>query len=768
MANSFFTSTDGSEPVRNGPTEIRIAFVGTYPPRRCGIATFTRDLEQAVGGAGEEVRPIALAMTEPGGQYEYPESVKYEIRQAVKGDYARAAEFVNYSDARLVSVQHEYGIFGGDDGAYILDFLGALRVPAMVTLHTVLKSPSPTQRAIVQQMAKQSGGMVVMSRVASDLLQRSYGVAGSHVHTIPHGIPTMAPVNRRLLKASFGIPGRRMLLTFGLLGPSKGVETVIRALPTLIKSFPDLVYFVVGATHPAIVRQHGEAYRSGLEREAEKLGVRDHLVFRDQFVTTEELCKYLQSADIFISPYLNEAQVTSGALSYAMGAGAAAVSTPYWHAQELLADGRGRLFPFGDSKALADTLQALLESPAELERVRAAAHEFTRPMLWTCVGQAHLALGKKLMVDPEAGTRTPALTGASSLPELRLDHLRRLTDDTGILQHATFSVPARRSGYCVDDNARALLVALEADRLSSSPETTRLVTTYLSYLQFSQTPEGDFDNLMRYDRSFEPSQKSDDCLGRAIWALGATVHLAVDEGHRLLSKEMMERAQTQAKRLGPRGTALTILGVVSFLRAEPSHGAARTLLRDLTERLVAFYQNEATEDWRWFEATITYDNALLPLALFQSYTVTGERASLRVARESLEFLEELCFREGHLTLVGNSGWHARGGTKACADEQATDAAAFVLAFRGAYLATGDRHHLQRMRESFAWFLGSNRLGVPLYDFATAGCHDGLGQAEVNRNEGAESTVSFLMSLLRMLDLVGEGLEHPEEPVPLSN
>ncbi len=768
MANSFFTSTDGSEPARSLTSDLRIAFVGTYPPRRCGIATFTRDLEQAVGGASALVQPIALAMTDPGGQYEYPDSVKYEIRQAVKGDYARAAEFVNYSDVRLVSVQHEYGIFGGDDGSYILDFLDALRVPAMVTLHTVLKSPSTTQRAIVQQMAKQSGGMVVMSRVAADLLQQSYGVGGSHVHTIPHGIPTMAPVNRRLLKASFGIPGRRMLLTFGLLGPSKGVETVIRALPKLVKAFPDLVYFVVGATHPAIIRQHGEAYRSGLERQAEKLGVRAHLVFRDQFVTTEELCKYLQSADIFISPYLNEAQVTSGALSYAMGAGAAAVSTPYWHAQELLADGRGRLFPFGDSEALGDTLQALLESPAELERMRAAAHDFTRSMLWTRVGQAHLSLGQTLMVNSAVGTRAPALTRASSLPELRLDHLLRLTDDTGILQHATFSVPARRSGYCVDDNARALLVALEADRLSSSPATKRLVTTYLSYLQFSQTPEGDFENFMRYDRRFEASEPSEDCLGRAIWALGATVHLAADEGHRLLAKEMMERAQTLAKGRGPRGTALSILGVVSFLLAEPHHHTARELLIELTETLMGFYKNEADENWRWFEKTITYDNALLPLALFQSYMVTGERASLRVARESLEFLEEICFREGHLTLVGNAGWYVRGGTKPHADEQATDAAAFVLAFRGAYLATGDRHHLQRMRESFAWFLGSNRLTVPLYDFATAGCRDGLGHAEANQNEGAESTLSFLISLFRMLDLVGEGLEHPEEPLSERN
>lgn len=745
-------------------SDLKIALVGTYPPRRCGIATFTRDLEEAMGKADQHVAPIVLAMTDPGGQYEYPENVKYEIRQAVKGDYARAAEFVNYSDVRLVSVQHEYGIFGGDDGAYILDFLSTLRVPAMVTLHTVLKSPSHSQRAIVQQLSKRSAGLVVLSHVAGELLKSSYAIDAKQIHMIAHGIPQMQPVDRQLLKAGFGVSDRRMLLTFGLLGPSKGVETVIRALPALIEKFPDIVYFVVGATHPSIVRRHREAYRSMLEQEAENLGVRDHVVFHNQFVSTVDLCKYLQAADIFISPYLNEAQVTSGALSYAMGAGAAAVSTPYWHAQELLGEGRGRLFPFGDSSALAKELSILLESPDELRRVRRAAHDFTRSMVWPEIGKAHLELGKTFLAQTHWRPRPPPRTRASSLPEVRLDHLCRLTDDTGILQHATFTVPARRSGYCVDDNARALMIALEADRLNGSPETARLVTIYLGYLHHAQRDDGHFDNLMRYDRSIEPSVPSDDCLGRAVWALSKAACLAIEDGHRRLARQMLDRAIPLVKNLGPRGTALTVLGLSTCLEAEPNHAALRTLLDELTQKLLDQYQREADESWRWFEGSLTYDNALLPLSLFQSYGITGERASLRVARESLEFLEELCFEDGHLVLVGNSGWHARGNApKPHADEQATDAAAFVLAFRGAFLATGDHHHLRRMRESFAWFLGSNRLNVPLYDFTTAGCHDGLGASEVNRNEGAESTIAFLTSLQRMHELVGEGLEHAEDP-----
>ncbi|HXI55549.1 MAG TPA: glycosyltransferase family 4 protein [Polyangia bacterium] len=742
--------------------DLRIAFVGSYPPRRCGIATFTRDLAAGMHAANPRVKPMVVAVTDEGGPYEYPEGVEYEVRQGTKGDYARAAELVNYKNVRWVSVQHEYGIFGGDDGAYVLDILGALRVPAVVTLHTVLDKPSESQKTIVQRMAK-AAVLVVMSNVAADLLARRYDLHNARVEIIPHGIPDMAPCDQDLLKARFGVAGQRMLLTFGLLGPSKGIETVLRALPTAIAACPDLVYFVVGATHPAVLRQHGEAYRTRLEREAERLGVRDHVVFRDQYVTTDELCSYLQAADIFISPYLNEAQVTSGALSYAMGAGAAAVSTPYWHAQELLADGRGCLFPFGDSAALARTIVTLADAPAELSRVRTQAYDFTRAFTWPRVGAQYLNLGATLPGTVAKLPRRHDPPRPSSLPELRLDHLLRMTDDTGIIQHATFSVPARESGYCVDDNARALIVALHADRLSSSRDTKQLVSTYMGFLHVAQTGDGRFRNLMTYGRSFDSADVgSEDCTGRALWALGMAVHLAREEGQRLLARQMFERGLAFATELGPRGTALTMLGIAAFLTAHPEVKPAADLLARMSDRLCRQYRDQATADWRWFEPTLTYDNALLPLALWRAHRIIKDQPSRTVAQETLEFLETACFRDDGLRLVGNAGWHPRGGTRSDSDEQPIDAAAFVLAFRAGYLVTGDHRYLRRMRESFAWFLGANRLGVSIYDSATAGCRDGLGAAAVNLNQGAESTVSFLLSLIEMLELAGEGLEYAEK------
>ena len=746
---------------------LAVAFVGTYGPRRCGIATFTADLVAAVAGSDQRALPMVLAVTEPSGQYQYPAEVKFEIRQNVEADYARAAEFVNYSQVRLVCVQHEYGIFGGDDGGYILDFVKALRVPAIVTLHTVLKSPSANQAAIVQKLLAHCVQVVVMSEVARDLLAKSYGVSGEKVRIIPHGIPVMdRNPDQEALKAQFGVAQRRLLLTFGLLSPNKGIETVIRALPAVVREFPDLIYFVVGATHPAVLRHEGEAYRTMLEREAEKLGVREHVVFRGQFVSADELRRYLQAADIFVSPYLNEAQVTSGALSYAMGAGAAAVSTPYWHAQELLADSRGHLFPFKDHAALARTLLDLCRSPMELQQVRKAAVAFTRPREWPRIGDTYFGVLREAL---RAGGRprialARAPAAASALPELRLDHLQRLTDDTGIVQHATYSIPARRTGYCVDDNARALIVAVHADRAQASVAARALVTTYLSYLHYSQELDGTFRNFMSYDRSLAPAPASDDCIGRAIWALGVTATLAEDDGCRSLARDMFARALPHARQLGPRGTAQAALGLVSLLVAAPGATDMRAMLDYMVARLIERFDAYATEEWRWFEPTLTYDNAILPLALFAAYEVTGERATLRAAREALEFLEGVCFAGDRLQLVGNTGWHSRGGEKARADEQAIDATAFVLAFGYAWKVTADRHYLRRMREAFAWFLGANRLGVSLYDFATAGCCDGMGLTEVNRNQGAESTICFLLALLKMLELAGEELAL-EEPVP---
>lgn len=738
---------------------LQIAFVGTYPPSRCGIGTFTHDLSDAVISADEGIGATVLALSAADFDCEYPERVRFRIRQAIQGDYARAARFVNDSDVGLVSIQHEYGIFGGPDGAFILDFLVGLRKPSIVTLHTVLDRPTTSQRAIVHEMAQRCEKLIVMSRLAVDLLEASYAVPRDRIRVIPHGIPDMRADEREISKSRFGLTGRRVLLTFGLLSPSKGIEVVIRALPKLVARFPDLIYLVVGVTHPEVKRRVGEEYRESLEREAVSLGVRDHVVFRNQFVELPELCRYLQASDVYITPYLHEAQITSGTLAYALGSGAAPVSAPYWYAKELLAEGRGNLFDFNDHDGLGELLRSLLGNPDEMARSQRRAYAFSRRMLWSHVGTDYVELARQVV--RESTTPGGRALGRRKLPALQLEHLMRMTDDTGLFQHAVHSVPNRRFGYCVDDNARALIVTLLArppNGAGDSSATGRLITTYLSYLHHSQCEDGQFQNFMDFRRNLDGKPGSEDCVGRALWALGVAVARAPDEGHRLLARTMFHKAMTLPLAFGPRGCALGILALDAYLQHEPDHELARGTLDALGATLIRRFEQQAADEWRWFEPELTYENALLPLALFRFSIRTGDQHALRVARESLSFLESTCFGNGHLQLIGNAGWHARGSEPVVADEQPIDASAFVLAYRAAHDATGDRRYLSRMRESFDWFLGANRLGVSLYDESTDGCRDGLGFLEVNLNQGAESMVSFLLALLAMRGVADDGLD----------
>jgi glycosyltransferase involved in cell wall biosynthesis len=750
--------------------EMNIAMVGTFPPCQCGIATFTSDFAQALRSTrGIRDTPI-IAVSNSAGPYEYPELVEYQIRQGLKNDYIHAAEYLNYSDVSLVSIQHEYGIYGGDDGVFVLDLCTQLTKPFVVTLHTVLEHPSERQRSIVRTMAKIGGKLVVMSNKAVGLLDSSYGIAGENVcAVIPHGIPDIPQGEREAQKARLGLKNKRVILTFGLLSPGKGIEEGIRALAIIVTQFPNAVYLVVGATHPEIKQREGEKYRHSLESLAERLGVRGNLIFRNTFLKHDELIGYLQSADVLLTPYTCENQITSGVLAYAMGAGAAPVSTPFWHAQELLDDGRGCLFPFGNSEALSLTINSLFEEPDKLARVQNAAYNYSRTMTWPHVGSSYSELFSQCIdsYQPSANSTTISAQ-APMLPELRLDHLRRLTDDTGVIQHARYTLPRRSSGYCVDDNARALVVALHAHKLIPSRVTDRLITNYLSYIEHAQRMDGAFHNFMLYSRDIDPSQSpqpSDDCVGRALWGLGEASHLAPDEGRRQLATELFNISISQSLDFGPRGASLSILGLDAYLKAHPGHEVATAVLKGLANSLVERFNQEATGDWQWFESSLTYDNGLLPLALFKAYGRIHDSSYLRIARSSLGFLEHICFEEEHLALVGNSEWHNRDGERSMSDEQPLDAASLVLAYRGAYLATGNHQDKQRMRQCFEWFLGNNRLGVPLYDFISAGCRDGLGLTTANENQGAESTISFLIALIAMLDVVSE-MPVPENECPI--
>ena len=733
--------------------ELNVAFVGNYLPRLCGIATFTTDLCEATAkqlGHRSNVFAVAVNDTEQG--YAYPRRVEFTLQKNQQSDYYEAANFINASSADVVCVQHEYGIYGGWDGIYILSLISSLSLPVVVVLHTVLKNPTPNQKKIVQEMAQRASRLVVMSELAVTLLQEVYAVPAEKVRRLYHGTPDFTSLDKGHYKKRFRVEGNQTLLTFGLLSPNKGIETVIKALPKIVQEFPRLIYVVLGKTHPNVLKEYGEKYRTGLIALVDELGLQEHVIFDNRFVSPEELYAWLQAADIYVTPYLNEAQIVSGTLSYAIGAGNAIISTPYWYAKEMLTEGRGQLINFGDADALASALRDLLADKTKLKLMRDRTYKFGRQMRWEKVAEKYLELfrqTKAIAAKRSLALKTPALLLRE--PAFDLTHLKRLTDDTGLIQHAKYIVPDRHTGYCLDDNSRALMLCAWAFFLLQSDDAKALIPTYFSFTHYMQNPDGRFRNFIDYQRRFLDETGSDDAFGRALWALGFIIWRPSRNAYRSLAYECFQKALPHVRGLNLRGKALAMLGLVSYLRCYQGDESVTALLRECADYLLALYKDVSDDSWRWFEDIICYDNGIMPMALFQTYSILREEKYLQVAGETLGFLGKVAGNNGRLSVVGSRGWYKRGGERAQYDQQPIDAAALVLAYQSAYRVTREKEYLKKMRWAFGWFLGENDMGMSLYDHETKGCADGLLPEGVSLNQGGESTVSFLMALLAMIE-----------------
>jgi len=731
--------------------KIKITCIGNYPPRECGIATFTRDLVESMEKTGRAECSV-VAMNDQDQEYSYPEKVRYVIRQNHQRDYLKAVKFINYSDADACVLEHEFGIFGGDSGLYILPLIYRLRIPLVATLHTILEKPSYNERAIIHAIGDKAEKVVVMSRRAINFLTEIYDVQPDKIELIEHGVPDLDLVRRDQYKKKFNLEGKKAIFTFGLLNRSKGIETAIQALPQVVLKHPDVVFIILGKTHPAVLRTSGEEYRVYLRRLVEKNNLREHVYFHNDFVSPTELFEYLSAIDIYITPYLNEAQITSGTLAYAVGAGAAVISTPYWHAQELLADGRGRLFDFHDSNALARILTELLDNPSTLLELRRKAYTYGRKMTWPVIGKRYTELLRDVARSyPEVSAREDAIVDPLVLPPFDLAHVRQLTDDTGIIQHANYSVPSRKEGYCLDDNARGLLMAVMACRQKRDPVALSLLPTYLSYIDYMQRDDGLFRNFLSYNRNFLDEVGSDDAFGRTIWALGYLIRFSPYDAFFQLANQLFSKAYPQFHDVRSlRGIADTIIGICHYLHRYASDEGMHETLKGMVRRIIAQYEDEADDQWHWFEPTVTYDSGIIPLALLHAYEVTGDERVLAVAREMADFLEGIVFKDEYLAPVGSDGWYPKGGECARYAQQPIDAMAIVMMFYQASVVTGDKHYLDRMVASFMWFLGENDLRISLYDFETSGCCDGLEAHGVNRNQGAESILAYLISHLTVL------------------
>ncbi|HEY0455878.1 MAG TPA: glycosyltransferase family 4 protein [Verrucomicrobiae bacterium] len=736
----------------------KVAFLGDYLPRKCGIATFTTDLRCAIASEFPEIKCPVVPVNDLAGGYDYPPEVRFEIAEQDLSSYLRAADFLNITDVDVVCVEHEFGIFGGPAGSHVLALLRELQMPIVTTLHTVLREPNSDQRRVMRDLIRASTRLVVMSERGRAFLREVYQAPADKIDLIPHGIPDMSFADPNYFKDEFGVAGKQVLLTFGLLSPNKGIEYALRALPGIIQEFPSVVYIVLGQTHPNLLRDEGEAYRLSLERLAKDLGVQKHVVFFNRFVELEELMRFIGAADIYLTPYLTEAQITSGTLAYAFGAGNAVVSTPYWHAAELLTSERGKLVPFRDADAIASAVVELLRDDPLRHSMRKNAYILGREMIWSRVAHLykksfeqarhdHSFVGRKVSpiktLDEQPG----------QLPELKLDHLFRMSDSTGIFQHASFTVPNFNEGYCTDDNARALALALMLQKLGhgSSSLSSRAVS-FAAFLNhaFDRTT-GRFRNFMSFDRRWMEAAGSEDCQGHALWALGLCVAQTGQGSYQMLAAQLFEQALPVAAEFSsPRAWAFTLIGIDEYLRRFGGDRRAHQIRESLTAKLIQRYADAATEDWHWFEEVVSYANARLPQALILSGRSLENAEMLELGLKSLRWLIRIQMSEaGSFRPVGSNGFFPRGKARAIFDQQPIEAQATISACIEAYQATNDLFWVAEARRAFEWFLGRNDLGLALYDATTGGCRDGLHVDRLSQNQGAESTLAFLLSLAEM-------------------
>jgi glycosyltransferase involved in cell wall biosynthesis len=748
---------------------IRLAFIGNSLPRRCGIATFTNDLQQAVTQSRPAAETIIVAMNDAGQSYEYPPVVGVHINDEILEHYTRAADVLNAGGYDAVSLQHEFGIFGGDAGAHVLTLLSRLSMPIVTTLHTVLADPQPTQLRVLSDVCAVSAKVVVMAEKARDLLVSVYGVCARKIAVIPHGVPDVPYAAPEAAKSKLGFGGRPVILTFGLLSPNKGIEVMIDAMPAVLRDAPRAVYVVLGATHPNLVRHQGEAYRESLVARARARGVEHHVLFLDRFVDLPTLLDFISMCDVYVTPYLNEAQMTSGTLAYSFGLGKAVVSTPYWHARELLAGGRGVLVPFHDVATLGAEVAGLLSDPERRESMRKRAYADSRAMTWMRTAERYVTLFESVR-----GTR-PAVRavriesphpGRGALPPaIQLGHLRLMCDDTGLFQHAIHCIPDRVHGYCVDDNARALMVSSALHASGEPPMSEELTGRFAAFVQHAWNPEAKrFRNFMSFDRRWTEDVGSEDSHGRALWALGTCAHSDEDASRKRWAAALFREALPATRTFtSPRAWAFTLLASSAYAEAADLDSGSRDLRRELADRLMTLLSSVETRDWVWFETGLAYDNARLPQALIVTGLSMRVPAYVAAGMRSLRWLMTLqTTAEDLFRPVGSQSFHDVMTPPRAFDQQPLEATATIAACCAAWRADSDARWRTDALRAFAWFLGSNDLATPLVDVATGSCCDGLHPDRSNENRGGESAVSYLLALteIRQLHRAGSSRLRP--------
>jgi len=738
----------------SSPQSPCILYVSSFPPRECGIATFCQDLTNAVDKElSPGVKAKILALNVNGTSiYNYQRKVTMQLSDADLNDYLRRANEINkQSDIKLVNIQHEYGLFGGNWGEYLLAFLEVVKKPKVMTFHTVLPRPQPDLKRITRDLIDKVDGVVVMTHHTKRLLQKTYNISKTKpIFVIPHGVHHIAFPSKARAKAKLNLQGRTILSTFGMLNADKGLEYAISALPEVVAKYPNVLYLILGATHPLVVKHEGEKYRNKLIRLVKHLKLEDHVKFYNKYLDLPELLDFLKATDVYISPTLNAKQAVSGTISYALSCACPIIVTKNQYAKDIISRERGILVDLANDEQIKKALLVMLDDPKLTKEMKKNCYYYSRHMTWQNVALAYFsAFNKFAKIAP----RQP-----DKLPTINLHHVRSLTDSFGMIQFANHTKPDTLAGYCLDDNARALLGCInyyEQRRLSS---TLKLIDIYFNYLRHAQKPDGSFYDFTNYNRSFNVEQPpSEDSLGRAVWALGVILNSTrLPEDMTQLTTKMWQKVLPHVKKLQfSRAIAFALIGLCqayNYYQDKPEGGALKIMIEELASKLAGKYNEqlgkvEQGDNWLWFDNHLTYSNYKIPESLFRAYQITKNKEQLRIAKESIDFLSSITFDKGYYNAIGQDGWYFRNGQRAYFDQQPEDAASAVEALIVASEVAKLKKYSEQAKLAFAWFLGKNHLNQMIYDEATGGCYDGLGRSSINFNQGAESTICYFLARL---------------------
>lgn len=724
---------------------MRVAIVSSVLPRQCGIATFSdklsNGLEHLLGR--KAVSYIALCRNEA---YKYPAKVNFRIEQEQLEDYWRAADHMNQSEVDVVSLQHEFGLFGGEDGQYIVDFLSRLNKPVVTTMHTVLEKPTPGQYKTLIEVAAFSKAIIVMNQTAIKILTEIYGLEASKIHLIPHGVPDGFYIAPEYYKNKLDLTNRFIILTFGLLGRNKGIETALRALRPAVRRYSDILYIVLGITHPVVKAHEGEAYREYLINLVEEYDLQNNVRFINEFVDDETLDAYLGAADLVICPYHSEAQITSGVLSLSMGKGKAIISTPYLHAKEVLSAGKGRLVHFKDSNKMGEIILDLIENPEERLAMGNRAWSASQDMGWDKVSCRYAEIFEKEVELCNASKRGAPFE--NYLPKVNMDYLKKLTDDVGMIQQTYYGIPDYTNDYSADDAARAMVAFSQYYNLFKDDSVLNLLDKYMAFIVYARREDGWFHNFMNYQKGFPPQEISQDTFGRCLWGLGAASNLVLERIPGILAQTMVEESLPMLGRLTyTRAQAYAVLGLAAYLTMNPEHDEVKNGIKHLCDALLVSYMQTADGIWNWFEDFLSYDNARLPQALLMASLYLRNPNYLKYGLASLDFLIKVQYHDGYFDMIGNKGWYFKGKERALYCQQPLDAGSLTETCLLAHYLTNDKTYLEMAHAAFQWYLGRNRQGKIMYDPKSGACVDGLSMNGPSRNKGAEATLSFVMALV---------------------